>query len=334
MRATWNSMKVESDYTGDVAEFRGTESPTRLYFREIGEAPLLTPREEVELANQLQRGIKAEERMAKARKRAKGKAKAPAALSPAVRAKLKAQVEEGKKARERLIKGNLRLVVKIAQDYANMGLPLLDLISEGNIGLVKAVERFNPNKGAKLSTYAAWWIKQAVKRALSNQGRTIRIPVHMNDKISRMRRIESQLQEEFGREPTDEELAEELSVPQAKIVRMRLAGNRATSLNTKLQGDDGAELGDLVGDDRTRTSADLIEREELATKALRYLGTLDERERLILVMRFGLDGQARRTLEEVGEKFNVTRERIRQLQNVGLRNLKLALESTAPDEDI
>lgn len=332
MRATWPSMKIETEYSSVPAEYRGSESPTRLYFREIGEAPLLTPREEVDLANQLQRGLKAEERLDKSRRRGKGKAK-PVALGAAMKAKLKAQVEEGKKARERLIKGNLRLVVKIAQDYANMGLPLLDLISEGNIGLVKAVERFNPNKGAKLSTYAAWWIKQAVKRALSNQGRTIRIPVHMNDKISRMRRVESQLQEEFGREPTDEELAEELSVPQAKIVRMRLAGNRATSLNAKLQGDDGAELGDLVGDDRTRTSADLIEREELATKALRYLDSLDERERLILVMRFGLDGQSRRTLEEVGEKFNVTRERIRQLQNVGLRNLKLALESAAPAED-
>lgn len=330
MRATWSSMKIETEYSSVPVEYRGSESPTRLYFREIGEAPLLTPKEEVELANQLQRGLKAEERIEKSRKRAKGKAKAVVPLSAAQKARFKAHVEEGRKARERLIKGNLRLVVKIAQDYANMGLPLLDLISEGNIGLVKAVERFNPNKGAKLSTYAAWWIKQAVKRALSNQGRTIRIPVHMNDKISRMRRVESQLQEEFGREPTDEELAEELSVPQAKIVRMRLAGNRATSLNAKLQGDDGAELGDLVGDDRTRTSADLIEREELATKALRYLNSLDERERLILVMRFGLDGQSRRTLEEVGEKFNVTRERIRQLQNVGLRNLKQALESAAP----
>ncbi len=326
MKATWFSMKIESDYSSVPADFRGAESPTRLYFREIGEASLLTPQEEVELANRLQRGLKAEEKLHKSRRRGKGAAKPPT-MTPQQRAKLKSQIDEGKQARERLIKGNLRLVVKIAQDYANMGLPLLDLISEGNIGLVKAVERFNPNKGAKLSTYAAWWIKQAVKRALSNQGRTIRIPVHMNDKISRMRRVESQLQEEFGREPTDEELAEELSVPQAKIVRMRLAGNRATSLNTKLQGDDGAELGDLVGDDRTRTSADLFEREELATKALRYLEGLDERERLILVMRFGLDGQSRRTLEEVGEKFNVTRERIRQLQNVGLRNLKLALES-------
>jgi len=321
-------MKVESVYTGMPVDFRATESPTRLYFREIGEAPLLRPQEEVDLANRLQRGLKAEAKLAKSRKR--GKAKAPP-ISANQKAKLKAQIEDGRVAREKLIKGNLRLVVKIAQDYANMGLPLLDLISEGNIGLVKAVERFNPNKGAKLSTYAAWWIKQAVKRALSNQGRTIRIPVHMNDKISRMRRVESQLQEEFGREPTDEELAEELSIPQAKIIRMRLAGNRATSLNAKLQGDDGAELGDLVGDERTRTSADLIEREELATKALRYLEGLDEREKLILIMRFGLDGQQRRTLEEVGEKFNVTRERIRQLQNVGLRNLKMALESPPSD---
>jgi len=321
-------MKVESVYTGMPVDFRATESPTRLYFREIGEAPLLRPQEEVDLANRLQRGLKAEAKLAKSRKR--GKAKAPP-ISANQKAKLKAQIEDGRVAREKLIKGNLRLVVKIAQDYANMGLPLLDLISEGNIGLVKAVERFNPNKGAKLSTYAAWWIKQAVKRALSNQGRTIRIPVHMNDKISRMSRVESQLQEEFGREPTDEELAEELSIPQAKIIRMRLAGNRATSLNAKLQGDDGAELGDLVGDERTRTSADLIEREELATKALRYLEGLDEREKLILIMRFGLDGQQRRTLEEVGEKFNVTRERIRQLQNVGLRNLKMALESPPSD---
>jgi RNA polymerase primary sigma factor len=323
-------MKVESVYSVP-SDVRGAESPMRLYFREIGEAPLLTPTEEVELANQLQRGLRAQEKLDQSRKRARGKRKA-APLSAQQRARTKDAVQVGKVARERLIKGNLRLVVKIAQDYANMGLPLLDLVSEGNIGLVKAVERFNPNKGAKLSTYAAWWIKQAVKRALSNQGRTIRIPVRMNDKISRMRRVEAQLHEEFGREPTDGELAEELRVPETKIVRMRIAGNRATSLNAKLQGDDGAELGDLVGDERSRTSSEIIERHELATKALKYLERLDERERLILVMRFGLDGRQRRTLEEVGEKFNVTRERIRQLQNAGLRSLQLALDSATEEQ--
>lgn len=306
----------------------GTDTPMRLYFREIGEWPLLKQEEETRMANCLRRGQRAEAKLNSATKRVKGKA---SGLRAATRAKLQTQIEDGRAARERLIKANLRLVVKIAQDYAHMGLPLLDLISEGNIGLVKAVERFDPNRGAKLSTYAAWWIKQAVKRGLSNQARTIRVPVHMNDKISRMRRIETQLQEEFGRTPTDEELGEELSVPHAKVASMRMAGARATSLNARLQGEDGAEIGDLVSDAGARTSAELVEREELTMKALRCIDGLNERERLILIMRFGLGGQRCLTLEEVGERFNVTRERIRQLQNVGLQNLKLAIERADPD---
>jgi len=303
----------------------------RLYFREIGETPLLRPGEETELANQLQRGLRAQEKLDLSNKPARGKRKA-VRLSPRQRANCLAAIALGREARDRMIKGNLRLVVKIVQAYANMGLPLLDLVSEGNIGLVKAIEKFNPNKGAKLSTYAAWWIKQAAKRALSNQGRTIRVPIHMNDKISRLRRLETQLKDEFGRDATDAELAEELSVPEAKIGRMRTAGSRATSLNAKLQGDDGAELGDLLGDEHTRTSSELVEREELATKALKYIDRLGERERLILIMRFGLDGGQRRTLEEVGERFNVTRERIRQLQNIGLRRLQMALSGATEDE--
>lgn len=319
-------MNLESAYAVGSRE-SGAENPMRLYFREIGETPLLRPGEEAELANQLQRGLRAQAKLDLADKPRRGRRKA-ARISARQRATCLAAVALGREARDRMIKGNLRLVVKIVQAYANMGLPLLDLVSEGNIGLVKAIERFNPNKGAKLSTYAAWWIKQAAKRALSNQGRTIRVPIHMNDKISRLRRLETQLKDEFGRDATDAELAEELNVAEVKIGRMRTAGSRATSLNTKLQGEDGAELGDLLGDERARTSSELVEREELATKALKYIDRLGERERLILIMRFGLDGGQRRTLEEVGEKFNVTRERIRQLQNIGLRRLQMALSDS------
>src|SRR5678815_5190706 len=208
-----------------------SDTGIKIYLREIGQIPLLTPQEEIELAARIKVG--------------------------------------DKEARAKMIRSNLRLVVKIAHDYANLGLPLLDLISEGNIGLMKAVERFDPAKGGKLSTYAAWWIKQSIKRALANQSKTIRLPVHLVDKISKMRRVAMQMSEELGREPSDDELAE--------------------------------EVGDL-------------------------LSVLDEREKKIIFSRFGLDGRKAKTLEEVGKKFGVTRERIRQLQNIALMKLRRALQ--------
>src|SRR6201994_2323468 len=210
----------------------------KIYLREIGKTDLLTPEQEVELADRIKKG--------------------------------------DPEARAHMIKANLRLVVKIAQDYANYGLPLLDLISEGNIGLMKAVERFDPNKGGKLSTYAAWWIKQSIKRALANQSKTIRLPVHLVDKIARMRRVGMQLAEEFGREPTDEELGEELNMPPAKIAQLRTAAIRPASLDATVgQEEDGASLGDMIGDESAHTPSDLLSDKNLRKAVMDLLHVLD-----------------------------------------------------------
>jgi RNA polymerase primary sigma factor len=265
------------------------DSGIKIYLREIGQTPLLTREEEVKLARRIKRGDQA--------------------------------------ARQQMIKANLRLVVKIAHDYSSYGLPLLDLISEGNIGLMKAVERFDPKKGGKLSTYAAWWIKQSIKRALANQSKTIRLPVHLVDKIARMRRVAMQLAEEFGREPTDEELGEELMMPPAKIAQLRTAAIRPASLDATVgQEEDGASLGDMIGDESAHTPSDLLSDKNLRKSVMDLLHVLDERELKIITMRFGLDGKKEMTLEEVGKKFKVTRERIRQLQNIALRKIKRALD--------
>jgi len=301
------------------------ESPIKIYLREIGEVSLISPSDEVRLAHLIRKGIRAELELKKVRLKVPtgpGKSRARAAKIKA----LNEEIARGNEARQQMIKANLRLVVKIAQDYSNYGLPLLDLISEGNIGLMKAVERFEPRKGAKLSTYAAWWIKQAVKRALANQGKTIRLPVHMADKISRMRRIASQLSEEYGRDPTDEELAEELGISTTKVSQLRSASVRPASLNSTIGDSDGSELGELVGDEAAFTPSEWVQANDITHEMLKLLGVLDERERTILKMRYGLDGGEAMTLEEVGERFKVTRERIRQLQNIGLRKLRRAID--------
>lgn len=258
-----------------------------IYLREIGRVDLLTPDQEVELAERIKRG--------------------------------------DPEARSHMISANLRLVVKIAQDYANYGLPLLDLISEGNIGLMKAVERFDPNKGGKLSTYAAWWIKQSIKRALANQSKTIRLPVHMVDKISKMRRVAMAMSEELWREPTDEELSEEIGIDRPKLAQLRVAGMSPASLDAPISDDDSTEFGEIVGDENAQTPFDLLSHKNMHSQLDPLLEVLDERERKIIDARFGLAGQKPRTLEEVWQEFGVTRERIRQLQNIALRKLRRAL---------
>lgn len=281
---------IEAD-AGELQERdSGYDSDTaiRLYLREIGQIPLLTPEQEVELAKRIKRG--------------------------------------DKKAREEMIRANLRLVVKIARDYEGLGLPLLDLISEGNIGLMKAVERFDPAKGGKLSTYSAWWIKQAIKRALANQSKTIRLPVHMVDKISRMRKIAHELEEELGREPTDEELAFELGTTPAKVALMRQAAIRPASLDAPIGDDNSNTFGEVVGDERARDPYSQLEEETVKSMLRELLKTLDARESTILTARFGLDGNPPMTLEEVGKRFGVTRERIRQIQNAALKKLRRMIE--------
>ena len=263
-------------------------SHLQLYLQEIGKTPLLTPDEEVKLANRIQKGDKA--------------------------------------ARDHMISANLRLVVKIAMDYKDSGLPLLDLISEGNIGLVKAVERFDPSKGGKLSTYAAWWIKQSIKRALANQSKTIRLPVHLVDKIAKMRRTALALTEELGREPTDEEIDIELQIPTNKVAHLKSDSVRPASLDAPI-GDDGdsTTFGEIVGDENAVTPLDSLKDRSEKSDLYAMVNELEPREAEILRHRFGLDGYDELTLEEVGQKFNVTRERIRQLQNIALSKMRKAM---------
>jgi len=261
-----------------------SDSGIKIYLREIGQIPLLTPEQEIELAARIKKG--------------------------------------DAEARALMIRSNLRLVVKIAHDYANLGLPLLDLISEGNIGLMKAVERFDPAKGGKLSTYAAWWIKQSIKRALANQSKTIRLPVHLVDKISKMRRVAMQMSEELGREPTDDELAEEVGLSAAKVSQLKTVAIRPASLDAPISDDDTTEFGEIVGDAEALTPFERLRDKNLRDEVGDLLSVLDEREKKIIFSRFGLDGGKAKTLEEVGKKFGLTRERIRHIEGRALRRLR------------
>jgi len=264
------------------------DTAIKLYLREIGQVKLLTPLEEIELAARIKKG--------------------------------------DKKAREQMIKANLRLVVKIAHDYEGLGLPLLDLINEGNIGLMKAVERFDPAKGGKLSTYGAWWIKQSIKRALANQSKTIRLPVHLVDKISKMRRTAMKLQEVLGREPTDEELADELGMTSSRVAQLRTAAIRPASLDAPIGDEDSNNFSEVVQDENAATPYQELEEKTVSAMLQEMVKTLDSREATILRYRFGLDGGSEKTLEEVGQKFGVTRERVRQIQNIALAKLRKMIE--------
>src|SRR6184192_4046728 len=258
------------------------------YLREIGQIPLLTPEQEVALAAKIKEGDAA--------------------------------------ARERMILSNLRLVVTIAHDYVDLGLSLLDLISEGNIGLTKAVERFDPTKGAKLSTYAAWWIKQSMKRALANQSKTIRLPVHIVDKLFHLRRAGAKLEEVLGREPTDEELAAEVGFSVARVNQLRRAAVRPTSLEAPIGDDETNRVADVVKDEDADTPYEQLEEKTNSALVHEMIGTLDAREQAILRQRFGLDGGDRKTLEEIGVQFGVTRERIRQIEEIALKKLRKRIQ--------
>ncbi|HZL45191.1 MAG TPA: RNA polymerase sigma factor RpoD/SigA [Opitutaceae bacterium] len=260
-------------------------SGLQLYLQEIAKTPLLTIAEEVALARRIRRGDRA--------------------------------------ARDHMIKANLRLVVKIAHDYKDFGLPLLDLISEGNIGLIKAIVRFDPRKGGKLSTYAAWWIKQCMKRALANQSKTIRLPVHLIGKISKMRQAAVKLAEELGREPTDEEVAIELNIPTHKVAHLKSVSIRPTSLDAPIGGEgESATFGEIVRDENALSPYENIREGNLKSDLNRMINSLDRREADILRMRFGLDGHEEQTLDEVGKKFKVTRERVRQLQVLAVKKIR------------
>jgi RNA polymerase primary sigma factor len=261
----------------------------QLYMREIGRTPLLTREEEMKLAARVRRG--------------------------------------DKRARERMIKANLRLVVKISYDYANFGMPLLDLINEGNIGLMKAVERFNPRKGAKLSTYAALWIKQSIRRALSNQSKTIRLPVHVVDKVHKLHRASVELTETLGREPSDAELSERLGVAPSKVAQLRTFGVSPVSLDAPIGDEDDNRFSDIVEDEGALTPYELLRVKTMRQEIRQHIKCLTPREAEIIRLRFGLDGQEPWTLDDVGKKFKVTRERIRQIQELALGKLRRRVEA-------
>src|ERR1700730_9343248 len=246
-----------------------SDTAMKAYLREIGPTPLLTPRQEIELAGKIKEG--------------------------------------DREARALMISSNLRLVVTIAQDYAHLGLPLLDVISEGNIGLTIAVDRFDPSKGAKLSTYAAWWIRQSIKRALSNQGKTIRLPAHLGDKILKMRRVALQMSEELGREPTDDELGEEIGIASRKVSQLKTASIRAASLDAPIGDDDLTEFGESVADEEARTPFELLREKDLRNRVGGLLDELDDREKEIISQRFGFGGGERGTLQQIGNKLGVSR---------------------------
>jgi RNA polymerase primary sigma factor len=260
-----------------------------IYLREVGTVKLLNEREERQLAARVKRG--------------------------------------SGEAREQMIRANLRLVVKIAHDYDGLGLPLLDLINEGNIGLMCAVERFDPAKGAKLSTYAAWWIKQAMRRALANQSKTIRLPVHMVDKIYNMRRAAFRLQALLGREPSEGEVAMELGISSREVGRMRSAFLRPASLDAPVGDDDSGQLGEVIRDENANSPYEQLVEKTVHQMLKELVGRLNPREASVVRFRFGLDGGPERTLEEVGDEFGVTRERVRQLQSLALRKLRRMIQA-------
>ena len=225
-------------------------------------------------------------------------------------------------ARDHLVRANLRLVVKIAQDYANYGVPLADLISEGNIGLIKAVERFDPSKGGKLSTYGAWWIKQGIRRALANQGKTVRLPAHMVEKVYRMRKVSHQLSESLGRDPTQPELAGALGVPESSVSHWKTVSLSPTSLDAPVGEDGGSSFSELIGDSRARSPYEELEDAQLNEDLGIQMRALDDRERDILNRRYGLQGRSAQTLDDVGKVHRITRERVRQIQNSAIRKLR------------
>ncbi|WP_197016237.1 RNA polymerase sigma factor RpoD [Actinomadura viridis] len=295
---------------GDLGKRAPTSDLVRIYLREIGRVPLLTAEDEVELAKSIEAGLFAEEKMAQT-----------AILSPVERLDLELLAREGVRAKQRLIEANLRLVVSIAKRYVGRGMLFLDLIQEGNLGLIRAVEKFDYTKGFKFSTYATWWIRQAITRAIADQARTIRIPVHMVETINKLVRVQRQMHQDLGREPTPEEIGLEMGLTPVRVVEIQRIAQEPVSLQSPI-GEEDSDLGDFIED------ADAVVPIEAAAFILLQdqlediLGTLSDREQRIIQLRFGLTDGHPRTLEEVGREFGVTRERIRQIESKTLAKLR------------
>lgn len=305
-----------------IPEGVSIEDPVRMYLKEIGKVPLLTAEEEIELAQKMETGAVAKEKIAILEKRVDGADEAEAEeLRQEIR-NLQRDLDAGDDAKKRLAEANLRLVVSIAKRYVGRGMLFLDLIQEGNLGLIKAVEKFDYCKGFKFSTYATWWIRQAITRAIADQARTIRIPVHMVETINKLIRVSRQLLQELGREPLPEEIAEEMNLPVERVREILKISQEPVSLETPIGEEEDSHLGDFIQDDNVPVPADAAAFTLLKEQLVEVLGTLTDREQKVLRLRFGLDDGRARTLEEVGKEFNVTRERIRQIEAKALRKLR------------
>ena len=306
-----------------VPEGVSVEDPVRMYLKEIGKVPLLSADEEIELAQKMEAGSVAVEKipLLKERLAETGEEQEKEEIQAEIKA-LQLDVDRGSDAKKRLAEANLRLVVSIAKRYVGRGMLFLDLIQEGNLGLIKAVEKFDYRKGYKFSTYATWWIRQAITRAIADQARTIRIPVHMVETINKLIRVSRQLLQELGREPTPEEIAEEMKMPVERVREILKISQEPVSLETPIGEEEDSHLGDFIKDDNVPVPADAAAFTLLKEQLEEVLGTLTEREQKVLTLRFGLEDGRARTLEEVGKEFNVTRERIRQIEAKALRKLR------------
>jgi RNA polymerase primary sigma factor len=285
--------------------------PVRMYLKDIGKVPLLTADQEKQLAQRLEAGVLASERL--------GRERDP---RPEVAANLMAIATDGEMAKKELIEANLRLVVSIAKRYVNRGMALLDLVQEGNLGLIRAVEKFDYTKGFKFSTYATWWIRQAITRAIADQARTIRIPVHMVETMNKVLRVQRQMLQELGREPTVEEVAEKVDLSPERVRDIQRIALEPLSLETPVGEEDDSYLGDFVADESAISPDFAAERERLKDEIEKALTELNPREQQVMRLRFGLDDGQIRTLEEVGKEFGVTRERIRQIESKTLAKLR------------
>ena len=298
------------------------EDPVRMYLKEIGKVPLLSAEEEIELAKNMEAGAVAKEKIAILKSREENATEEELAEIKEEIKNLQKDLDAGDEAKKRLAEANLRLVVSIAKRYVGRGMLFLDLIQEGNLGLIKAVEKFDYRKGYKFSTYATWWIRQAITRAIADQARTIRIPVHMVETINKLIRVSRQLLQELGREPTPEEIAAELDMPVERVREILKISQEPVSLETPIGEEEDSHLGDFIQDDNVPVPADAAAFTLLKEQLEEVLGTLTEREQKVLTLRFGLEDGRARTLEEVGKEFNVTRERIRQIEAKALRKLR------------
>ena len=292
-----------------------TDDPVRMYLKEIGKVPLLTADEEVELATDMTAGHLAKERLEEAEENGE-------ALSQEELAKLRADIKRGEAAKKALAEANLRLVVSIAKRYVGRGMLFLDLIQEGNLGLIKAVEKFDYTKGYKFSTYATWWIRQAITRAIADQARTIRIPVHMVETINKVIRVSRQLLQELGHDPTPEEIAAEMNMPVERVREILKIAQEPVSLETPIGEEEDSHLGDFIPDEGASEPSEAASFTLLKEQLVDVLSTLTPREEKVLKLRFGIEDGRTRTLEEVGKEFNVTRERIRQIEAKALRKLR------------